>query len=136
MRIVLDTHVLVSGLLSPFGPPGRVLDALLAGDVTLCFDGRIMAEYRQVLLRPKFGWPAEAVERVLDDLASSGEAVAASPLDVSLPDPEDIMFLETAIAAAADHLVTGNRRHFPARARRGVSVLSPAECVSLIAREH
>ena len=135
MRIVLDTNVLVSGLLSPFGPPGRVLDALLVGDVTICFDGRIMTEYRQVLLRPKFGWSSDAVDPLLDYLASAGESVVASPLNVSLPDPDDLMFLETALAATANHLVTGNRRHFPAKSRHGVSVISPAEFVSLLARE-
>ena len=38
MRIVLDTNVLVAGLLSATGPPGWILEAVLAGDVDLAFD--------------------------------------------------------------------------------------------------
>ena len=52
---VLDTNVLVSGLLSPFGPPGRLVDALLARRLRLAFDDRIELEYREILARPRFG---------------------------------------------------------------------------------
>lgn len=52
MRIVLDTNVLVSGLLNPHGSPGRLLDHFLAGDITLLVDDRILAEYGEVLRRP------------------------------------------------------------------------------------
>ena len=52
---VLDTNVLVSGLLSPFGPPGRLVDALLARRLRLAFDDRIELEYREVLARSRFG---------------------------------------------------------------------------------
>ena len=55
---VLDTNVLVSGLLSPFGPPGRLVDALLARHLRIASDDRIEAEYREVLARPKLGIPA------------------------------------------------------------------------------
>ena len=51
MRIVLDTNVLVSGFLSPHGPPGAILRSILTGSITLCFDERILAEYRDVLMR-------------------------------------------------------------------------------------
>jgi predicted nucleic acid-binding protein len=44
LRIVLDTNVLVSGLLSPHGPPGRIFDLLLGGKLTLVFDDRLLAE--------------------------------------------------------------------------------------------
>jgi len=56
MKIVLDTNVLVSALLSPFGPPARVLDLILVGDLIPVFDDRILAEYRQVLARERFGF--------------------------------------------------------------------------------
>ena len=46
---VVDTNVLVSGLLSPFGPPGRIVDLLQAGGLRLAADDRIEAEYRDVL---------------------------------------------------------------------------------------
>lgn len=44
-----------------------------------------------------------------------------------LPDGDDEAFLETAIARGADFLVTGDLRHFPARLRQEIVVLSPRE---------
>ena len=127
MRIVLDTNVLVSGLLSPFGAPGRIVQMVAAGEVVLCYDARIASEYREVLSRPVFGFPADRIEALLEQVRAEGEATAAQPLAVALPDPDGAAFLEVAIAAGADCLVTGNPRHFPARLRSGVVVISPSE---------
>jgi putative PIN family toxin of toxin-antitoxin system len=54
MNIVLDTNVLVSGLLSPFGPCGRIVCMVSSGELTISLDARILAEYEEVLCRPKF----------------------------------------------------------------------------------
>ena len=54
MIVVLDTNVLVSGLMSPGNPPGRIIDFLRAGDITLAIDDRILAEYCAVLARENF----------------------------------------------------------------------------------
>ena len=51
MSIVLDTNVLVSGLLRGGVPPGRIVDLVVTGQVRVALDGRILAEYRDVLLR-------------------------------------------------------------------------------------
>jgi putative PIN family toxin of toxin-antitoxin system len=132
VKIVLDTNVLVSGLLSPFGPPGRIVQVAAAGDLSLCFDARILAEYREVLLRPAFSFPAHHVQALLEQIRAAGVAVTAAPLPRPLPDPDDDAFLEVAISAAAEFLVTGNPRHFPARQRAGIRVASPAEFLDII----
>lgn len=132
MRIVLDTNVLVAGMLSPHAPPARVLQAVVAGQVSICYDSRIVAEYRQVLARPKFGFDPELTEDIVDWIEVSGELATPPPLSASLPDPDDVMFLEVALAANVDHLVTGNLRHFPARKRQGVSVLNPVQFIERI----
>lgn len=129
MRIVLDTNVLVSGLLSPFGPPGEIVRLVSSGAVTLCLDARILAEYDEVLARPRFGFDQDAVAALLDYLDFASETVAAEPLSARLPDADDEPFLEVALACGADCLVTGNLAHFPESARAGVAVLAPAEFV-------
>lgn len=125
MRVVLDTNVLVSGLLSPFGAPAEVLRLALAGNLTLCFDGRIQLEYREVLSRPRFGFDAGDVEALLGLLEVEGLLVNSAPLPKRLPDPDDEPFLAVALAAGAEFLITGNLRHYPPRARQGVQVVSP-----------
>jgi len=54
MRQVLDTNVVVSGVLTPMGPPGHLLDLVLTGEVTPVIEPRVAGEYREVLLRPRF----------------------------------------------------------------------------------
>ena len=129
MRIVLDTNVLVSGLLSPFGPPGEIVRMVSSGSIVLCLDARLLSEYEAVLSRPKFGFPADEVAAFIDYVDFRGETVAANPLTSRLPDPGDEPFLEVAVTCAADCLITGNAKHFPHEAYDGVPILSPAQFI-------
>ena len=85
MRIVLDTNVLVSALLSPFGPPGEILALVTTGLLRVCHDARILGEYRQVLLRPVFPFRQVQVESLLSQIEADGNAVTAFPLSERLP---------------------------------------------------
>jgi putative PIN family toxin of toxin-antitoxin system len=131
MRIVLDTNVLVSGLLQPFGPSGQIVRLVASGDLVLSHDPRILAEYQEVLLRKKFGFDPERVETLLEEIRAGGIPVAARPLAVRLPDSDDEPFLEVALAGEAQCLVTGNARHYPAEASSGIEVLSPRSFLEL-----
>ena len=131
MRIVLDTNVLLSGLLSPSGPPGNIVRLITSGAVRVCYDARILVEYRQVLLRPTFPFAEIQVDSLLDQLEADGDLVAALPLVDRLPDPDDEIFLEVALTGNAHCLVTGNLRHYPQRRRQGVRVVSPREFLDL-----
>ncbi len=122
---MLDTNVLVSALLNSFGAPGRVLDLVVAGEPTVAYDDRVLSEWRQVLRREKFGFSAGDVEVLVGFVEGEGISVNASPLAIKLPDEDDLPFLEVAHAAEAT-LITGNTRHYPPEARRGVAVLDPA----------
>ncbi|MCY3821339.1 MAG: putative toxin-antitoxin system toxin component, PIN family [Gammaproteobacteria bacterium] len=121
MKIVLDTNVLVAGFISPFGPPAAILRAVLTGSMVPCFDERILAEYRDVLTRGKFCFDRHRVDDFLRVVETNGLPVLADPLRLVLPDTSDAMFVEVAIAAGADCLVTGNLRHFPVERLRTVS---------------
>jgi putative PIN family toxin of toxin-antitoxin system len=127
MKIVLNANVLVAGLLSPFGPCGEIIRMVSSGEVTLCFDALILAEYSEVLYRSKFGFDKDKVAAFIDHIEHRGHTVASSPLPHSLPDPDDEPFLKVAIAGQAVCLVTGNASHFPAKLCQGRKVLSPSE---------
>jgi len=128
MRVVIDTNVMVSGVLNPHGPPGRIVNALLSETVTVLHDDRILSEYREVLLQPTFRFPLADVDVLLDFVESAGEHVSAQPLSLVLPDPNDLPFLEVATSGRADALITGNIKHFrPRRGQHRVLVTTPAE---------
>jgi putative PIN family toxin of toxin-antitoxin system len=125
MKIVLDTNVLVAGLLSPFGPCGEIVRMVSSGEVTLCFDALILVEYSEVMYRSKFGFDKEKVAALLNHIEHRGHTVASSPLRHSLPDPDDEPFLKVSLAEKAVCLVTGNASHFPAKLCQGRKILSP-----------
>lgn len=131
MKIVLDTNVVVSGLLCPFGPSGEVVRIVVSGELQLCYDARILSEYEEVLLRPKFSFTSADVYDLLEQIEACGFAVAAKPLAERLPDPDDEPFLEVALAGEARYLVTGNLKHYPAKKRQDILVVSPRELLEV-----
>ena len=130
MRVVIDTNVLVSGLLNPHGAPGRVVDLVAEGSLTPLFDDRIVDEWRSVLRRPKLQLPRALSDGVLDLWIALGEPTTAPPIDIELRDAADLPFLEVAVAARADALVTGNLKDFrSAIGRVEVPIVGPSEFV-------
>ena len=130
MIIVLDTNVIVSGLLSPFGPCGEIMRMVSSSELTLAFDARILTEYQEVLVRPKFRFEKDKVEAILAHIEHQGITVASSPLQLSLSDSDDEPFLEVAIAVKVVCIVTGNHVHFPPGLCQGVACYSPGEFLS------
>ncbi len=127
MLVVLDTNVIVSGLINPHGPPARLLDLVLSTLVQVAYDDRILAEYREVLSRPVFGFSTRDIDALLDHIRLSGRAVLVPSGSLQdCPDPGDLPFAEVALASRADALVTGNAAHFEFLRRWGVRVFLPA----------
>ncbi len=135
MIIVLDTNVLVAGLLSPFGPCAEIVRMVSSGELTLYFDARILSEYSEVLRRSKFRFHINKVSALLDHIEHRGHVVASSPLSNSLPDPGDQPFLEVAVAGRAACLVTGNHAHFPPKLCKGIKVFSPRDFLTLYRKQ-
>jgi predicted nucleic acid-binding protein len=109
MRVVLDTNVLVSGLLHPEGVPGQLIEYLFSRAFVVLYDGRMLDEYREVLARPRLDIPQDAAA-----------AVCA--------------FIEVAAAGGADAIVTGNAAHFPGELLP-VRVQSPRAFLGLLEEE-
>lgn len=132
-RAVFDTNVVVSGFLSPAGPPGRIVEWLRMGSVQAVVDDRIMAEYAEVLARPMFRLPVAEMELVLAAIRARAFWVEAAPVHTAhgLPDPDDAPFLECALAAGVP-VVTGNVRHFPKTTVGDVKVLTPAQFLAAV----
>ena len=122
---VLDSNVLVSGLLSPAGPPGRLVDVVLGRRLRLAFDDRVELEYREVLARPRLGIEPVRREAFLAILQFQEHVTAMPWPHAAPPDEDDTVFLEVALQVSPHTLVTGNLKHFPSGCRGPVTVLSP-----------
>lgn len=129
MRAVVDTNILVSALLRPGSVPDAVLQAIVSGRLTPVVCDAILAEYAEVLSRPRFAFSARAVEELLVLLGQLSAWVALPPYDgePALPDPEDGPFVACALAAGCP-VLTGNTRRFPAAA--GIKALTAREWLS------
>jgi len=125
MKIVLDTNIVVSGLLQSQGNPAQVLTLVLLGAIRVCHDKRILAEYPEVLSRPRFKFDPQHVREVLTKLEMDGSPINASDQqDLNLPDADNEPFLAVALAASVEFLVTGNLADYPLDKRRGCTVVS------------
>ena len=125
MKIVLDTNVLISALLHPHSSSASVLKQILIGSVILLADERILLEYEEVVTRPKFNFDKENALIICDFLRNQCQETFPAHIDVNLPDKYDAPFIETALTGKADFIVTGNKKHFPAKSCKGIKIVSP-----------
>src|SRR6516162_3850118 len=113
IRVVIDTNVLVSALLTSGGWPEAVINLAISGVVQWVTSESVLAEYEDVVKCPRLaidaGKAADAMARIraIVSIVSPAVRVAAAS------DSDDNHFLECAEAAHAHYLVTGNIRHFP-----------------------
>jgi len=112
LKVVLDTNVLVSALLSLKGAPAQILAMAMSGQATVCYDSRILLEYKNVLLRDKFPFESRDVLTLLDNIFQTGMAIIPKASDVVFLDEADKKFYEVAKEVGA-YLITGNMKHFP-----------------------
>ena len=113
---VIDTNVLVSAFLKSTSVPHIVVDYVFAGDIVPLYNEEILAEYKDVLNRPKFHFPKEAVELTVNKIKEIGIHFDSIAVNENLPDPKDVVFYAVTMNARNEkdaYLVTGNIKHFP-----------------------
>ena len=132
MKVVVDTNVIVSGLINVDGAPAQIVNLLLNGRLTLLYDSRILREYEEVLNRKKFGFKKNTIDPILDYIKNEGEYVTAEPTSKKFIDKDDKMFYEVARTAGARCIITGNRDHYPDEE----VVKSPKDFIALYLKEH
>ena len=132
MRVVLDTNVLISGMINTDGTPAQIVNLLMNGRITILYDSRILKEYEEVLNRKKFGFNKNVLTPILDHIRNEGEYVTAEPTDAKFVDDDDKMFYEVARTAKAKCVVTGNKDHFP----NEELVTNPKEFIAWYLSEH
>jgi uncharacterized protein len=127
MEAIIDTNVLVSGLLRADGKPGEIINLIFKGRIIPVFDDRIIFEYRDVLFRHKFSFNRFIVEDLLSSIQTIGRHVIAQHASIKLPDKTDQCFFECALSSESRILITGNRKHFPLNLCRGIIICSPGD---------
>ena len=128
---VIDSNVLISAALTPGGVCDQLLQQAIAGHFVPAWDNSLLAEYRDVLSRPKFGFSKSAIRELLAAFPQTGFHQGTAT-NVKLPDPDDLPFVAVALATAEKTIVTGNPRHFPLSLTNGVTILSPRQALHVL----
>ena len=129
MRIVVDCNVLVSADLTD-GLSRRTLLQIIELHEPVT-SPTVRKEYSSVIMRPKFKRNQLALTKFRLSLEEISIDIDPPRSPYRLPDESDECYLDVAIAAEADLIVTGNLRHFPARRYGFVFVVSPSQFLSL-----
>ncbi|MXY91162.1 MAG: putative toxin-antitoxin system toxin component, PIN family [Gammaproteobacteria bacterium] len=137
MRVVLDTNVLVSALISSSGPPGQLLSAVKRGDMALVTSEYQLDELRNVLSRERlrpYITPEEAQD-LIDNLETVGTSVSELPECELSPDPADNPILASAIAGNANLIVSGDKSDMLALGHvDDIRIVSPAAALAELDR--
>jgi putative PIN family toxin of toxin-antitoxin system len=131
MIVVLDTNVVISGILIPDSPPGKVVDLWADGALTVAVSPALIEEYLGVLLRPKFRrlGSIEDWQKLLESLLSLANTVTVLPkslLEVIAEDPPDNRVLKCAAASSAGCIISGDRHLLALERFAAAVILKPA----------
>lgn len=132
MKIVIDTNVLVAGLLSSVGASYQILKLIAAGKVTYLMSVALFLEYEAVLKRSTFlkqaGLTIADVDQVLNMLAKQAISTKIYYLwRPQLRDPNDDMILELAVSGNARAIITFNQKDFSAIKSFNIDILTPGQ---------
>ena len=130
IHAVIDTNVLVSVLLAKSEDSSviKLIDAVLNGKIIPLFNNEIVAEYTEVLSRPKFNFDKEMRELLVERIVFLGEDADRTAYPESLPDEDDRVFYEVALGTDDAYLITGNLKHFP----KTPIVVTPAQMLDIL----
>lgn len=131
LRVVLDTNVIVSGLLHPKGGPSTILDSATSKRFRIFVSESIIGEYSEVLARDYLHIDQAKASRFMKALREVAILVRPRERVVAARDPDDDMILECAVEAGAGFVVTGNTRDFPPKFR-GVRVVTPRDFLVIL----
>ena len=134
-RIVIDTNVVVSAVLSPKGKPAAVIDLVIDGDFLLILSEAILEEVRRVFSYSKIkklclknGISQPEINTLVETLSDISFLVPGKlELDIIKSDPADNKFLACAVEGKADFLVSGNHHLTELGTYQTIQILTPTD---------
>jgi uncharacterized protein len=138
VRVVLDTNTLVSAVISPGGPPRRLLDGARAQAFELCSSATLLAELLDVLSRRKFATRLAQASLTAQGIIEELRRLAYMAAPQAVPrvienDADDDHVLACALAGHADLIVSGDRHlHGLGGQYQGIPIVTAAQAVRQI----
>lgn len=132
LRVVLDTNVLVSAIISN-GKPRELLRKGIANQFSIVTSDLILEELATVLRRPKFKTSEDEIHRIILALIQSSEiASVTSRFEAVKEEPKDDIVINTAYDGHADFIVTGDRHLLELESFRGIKIFTVGSLLELL----
>ena len=114
MRVIIDTNILVSGLISEYGAPAKIVDAMLQGQIIPVMSTVTFQELEDVLLRPQlqgyFERSGVSTHEFLVNLEKVAEFIQPQPVNIFIRDEKDRPFIELASTLPQpEYIITGDK---------------------------
>ncbi|MBI4387225.1 MAG: putative toxin-antitoxin system toxin component, PIN family [Elusimicrobia bacterium] len=136
LRVVLDTNVIISGLISPKGPPAGILKALKAGQFVLVTSQAINEEILEVMDRPRLRDKYGLADHMFDIafiLWEQAEVITKPPPVKASKDSDDDKFLAAALGGLAHYLVTGDIKDLLSLGEyQGIRIVNPEQFLTIL----
>jgi len=131
VKAVVDTNVFISSFLNPKGTPRKVISLWKTGELIICLSAEILEEYIEVLIRMGLKDEPETGELLELFRKRINIDFVAIDQDIKLiaSDPDDDKFIECAVNAGAEVIITGDRHLKDLKQYKGIDILSPAEFI-------
>lgn len=127
LRVVPDTNVLISALIVE-GNEYRLIEKCFMREIIIITSADVLDEFKEVALRPKFGFTEEEVDDFVNALIEAAEVVMPKEKVSSVcRDPDDDKLLEAALEGNADYIISGDKDLLVLKRFRNVKVVTAAE---------
>ncbi len=124
IKVVIDTNIMFSASFG--GNPGKVIDLWKERELVVCVSQEVLSEYIRVLKKARF--TTDDLKEILSLFTEPGKTVLVKPtrhFEVVKDDPADNKFLDCAVKAEADYIVSGDKHLKKLKEFKGIKILSP-----------
>ncbi len=137
IRAVLDTNVVVSGIIKGGSPPGRISAALFQRRFIAVTSSALLTEAARVLSYPKisrrYHLERETINSIMTSLTLVSDCVETPKVSwKASPDPDDDLFLACALQGNADYVVTGDQDFRSMGSFQGVQLITAESFLKLL----
>ena len=132
IRVVVDTGVVVSAAFRDRAPEEFILFIVGSEDFQWITSPQILAEYNEVLSSKKFDLPQEVLQH-WNDIFDECTTPVETDIEIDFPrDQKDAIFLECALTAEADYLITGDKDFEEAKKLVTTTIISVSQFKKLV----
>jgi len=126
-KVVIDTNVLVSSLLSPHGNANKIMEDISYNKYKIVYSKEILEEYERVLNYDKLDLSPETQIKAIAGICKRGELIEPNTSNEPLSDEDDRVFYDVAKDSDAI-LITGNIKHYPSKP----FIMNPSDFLKMI----